>query len=208
MAIDLKKTAALPKADEIAFDSLAAAALATKDVEIIREYWLSDRGLVSICSAIIAGISGLVTVILIYKINRLSTVIVTLQRFQGGREASISFSTPAFENEDVRFSFWRSTSSTITSATATAHEITEIWFVYKIELIMTGIVLAIIIYGLFKSFKQIQNCPQKGFQFALEIIDRNQKSLIVPLDVFPGQIMFVVTISLREWKSRELCVLI
>ena len=54
---------------------------------------------------------------------------------------------------------------------------------------MTGIVLAIIIYRLFKSFKQIQNRPQKGFQFALEIIDRNQKSLIVPLNVFPGQIM-------------------
>ena len=54
---------------------------------------------------------------------------------------------------------------------------------------MTGTVLVIIIYGLFKSFKQIQNCSQKGFQFALEIIDRNQKSLIVPLDVFPEQIM-------------------
>ena len=65
LALDLKKTAALTKADEIAFDSLAAAALATKDVEIIREYWLSDRGLVSIRSAIIAGISVLVTVILI-----------------------------------------------------------------------------------------------------------------------------------------------
>ena len=99
------------------------------------------------------------------------------------------FSTPAIENEDIRFSFWRSTFSTITTATAIAHQITEIWFVYKIELIMTGIVLAIIIYRLFKSFKQIQNCPQKGFQFALEIIDRNQKSLILPLHVFPGQII-------------------
>ena len=67
---------------------------------------MSDRGLVSIFSAIIAGISVMVTVILIYKINRLSTVIITLQRFQGGRAESIPFSTTAFENEDIRFSFW------------------------------------------------------------------------------------------------------
>ena len=45
LALDLEKTAALTKADEIAFDSVAAAALATMDVEIIKEYWLSDRGL-------------------------------------------------------------------------------------------------------------------------------------------------------------------
>ena len=52
LALDLeRKTAALAKADEITFDTLAAAALATKDVEIIREYLLTDRGLVSIYSA-------------------------------------------------------------------------------------------------------------------------------------------------------------
>ena len=67
LALDLEKTAGLTKADEIAFDSLAAAALATKDVEIIKEYWLSDRGLVSIISAIIARISVVATIILIYK---------------------------------------------------------------------------------------------------------------------------------------------
>ena len=39
LALDLEKTAALAKTDEIAFDSLAAAALATKNVEIIRAYW-------------------------------------------------------------------------------------------------------------------------------------------------------------------------
>ena len=95
-------------------------------------------------------------------------MIVTLQRFQGGRAALIPFSTPEIENEDIRFSFWRSASSTTTAAAATAHEITEIWFVYKIELIMTGIVLAIIIYRLFKLFTQIQNCPQKVFDLLLK----------------------------------------
>ena len=66
LALDLDKTAALATTDDIAFDSLEAAALATKDVEIIRDYWFSDRGLVSICSAIAAGISILVTTVLIY----------------------------------------------------------------------------------------------------------------------------------------------
>ena len=100
----------------------------------------------------------------------------------------------------------------MTSATAAAHKVTEIWFVYKIELIMTGIVLAIIIYRLFKEFfKQIQNRSQKGFQFFLEIIDRNQISLIVSFDIFPGQILnyhICRTNSLREWKSQVLYVLI
>ena len=79
------KKAALTKTDEIAFDSQAAAALATKAVEIIRENLLTDRDLVCICSAIAAIFSILVTVVLIYKINRLSAVIVTLQMFQGAR---------------------------------------------------------------------------------------------------------------------------
>ena len=77
----------------------------------------------------------------------------------------------------------------MTSATAAARKVTEIWVVYKTERIMTGIVLAVIVYRLDKAFKQIQNRPQKGFQVALAIIARNQKSLIVQLDIFPGQIM-------------------
>ena len=129
--------------------------MATKDVEIIKDYWLSDRELVSVCSAIVAGISVLVTIILIYKINRLSTVIVTLLRFQGGTATTIPLSTPASEIEKIRFSFWEPTSSTMTSVTVAADKVTEIWFVYEIELIMTGIVLAVIIYRLFNAFKQI-----------------------------------------------------
>ena len=61
MALDFDKTAELTKTDEIVFDSLAAAALATNDVEIVRQYWSSDRGLITICSAIAAGLSILVT---------------------------------------------------------------------------------------------------------------------------------------------------
>ena len=53
---------------------------------------------------------------------------------------------------------------------------------------MTGIILAIIFYRLFKAIRQIQNCPQKGFQFAIEIVDKFPKSLIIPLDTFPGLI--------------------
>ena len=93
MALDLDKTAELTKTDEIVFDSLAAAALATNDVEIVRQYWFSDRGLVTICSAIAAGLSILVASILVYKINRLSTVIITLQRLQTARATITIFNT-------------------------------------------------------------------------------------------------------------------
>ena len=78
LALDLKKTAALAKTDEIAFDSLAAAALATNDVEIIRAYWWTDRGLVTICSAVTACIYISITTVLIFKTNRLG-IAITLQ---------------------------------------------------------------------------------------------------------------------------------
>ena len=91
LAIDLDKTAELTKTDETVFDSLTEAALATNDVEIVRQYWSSDRGLVAICSAIAAGLSILVTAILVYKINRQSTVIITSQRFQTARAATTIF---------------------------------------------------------------------------------------------------------------------
>ena len=55
LALDLQQTAELAKTDEIAFDSLAAAALDTQDVAIIRQFWFTDLGLVSICSAICSG---------------------------------------------------------------------------------------------------------------------------------------------------------
>ena len=71
LALDLDKTEELAKTNEIVFDSLVAAALATNDVEIVRQYWSTDRGLVTICSAIAAGVSILVTSVLVYKINRL-----------------------------------------------------------------------------------------------------------------------------------------
>ena len=81
------------------------------------------------------------------------------------------------------------TSTTVTSATATVYKVTEIWFVYNIELIMIRIILAIIFYRLFKAIRQIRNCPQKGCQFAIEIVDKLQKSLIISLNTFPGLIM-------------------
>ena len=55
---------------------------------------------------------------------------------------------------------------------------------HKTDLLMTGIILAVIIYRFFKAVAQFQNRPEKGFQFALEIMDRNQKSLIIPVDNF------------------------
>ena len=103
MALDLDKTTELAKTDEIVFDSLAAAALATNDVEIVRQYWFTDRGLVGICSAIAAGLSILVNSVLVYKINRLNTVIITLQRFQTATATTTIFLTPTSQIEVIRF---------------------------------------------------------------------------------------------------------
>ena len=50
-------------------------------------------------------------------------------------------------------------------------------------------ILAIIIFKIFKAVKQFQNSPKRSFQFAIEVIYKDQRSLIVRLDSFPGQIM-------------------
>ena len=109
------------------------AALATNDVEIVRQYWSTDRGLVNICSAIAAGLSILVTSVLVYKINRLSTVIITLQRFQTARATTTIFLTTISQIEVIRFSFLGPTSTAATLTTATIDMVVEIWFWYKID---------------------------------------------------------------------------
>ena len=50
-------------------------------------------------------------------------------------------------------------------------------------------ILAIIIFKIFKAVNEFQNSPKRNFQFAIEIINKDQRSLIVRLDSFPGQIM-------------------
>ena len=125
-------------------------------------------------------------VVLIYNINRLSTVIVTLQRFQGGRGTTISLSTPASEIENIRFYFWGPTSSTVTSA---VQKVIGIWFVYKIELIITGIILDIIIYRLFKQLNKFKTVHKKVSNLHLKLSTEIKKLLNVLLDTFPGQIM-------------------
>ena len=171
------------------FDSLAAAALATNAVEIVRQYWFTDRSLVTICSTIAAGLSILVTSILVYKIKRLSTVIITLQRFQTARATTTIFLARTSQIEVIRFSFLRPASTAATLTTATIDKVVEIWFRYKIELIVAGMILAIIIFKILTAVKKFQNRPKRSFQFAIEITDKEQRSLIVRLDTFPGQIM-------------------
>ena len=103
------------------------------------------------------------TFILVYKINRLSTVIITLQRFQTARATTTIFLTPTPQIEVIRSSFLGPTSTAATLTTATIDKIVEIWFWYKTELIVAEMILAIIIFKIFKAVKEFQNGSKRSF---------------------------------------------
>ena len=128
------------------------------------------------------------TSVLVYKINRLSTVIITLQRFQTARATTTIFLTPTSQIEVIRFSFLGPASIAATLTTATIDKVVEIWFLYQIELIVAGMILVIIIFKILRVVKEFQNRPKRS-TFTIEIIDKEQRSLIVRLDTFPRQIM-------------------
>ena len=104
--------------------------------------------------------------------------------------ATISiFLTPTSEIENFLFSLLGLASTATTLTTATIDKVVEIWFWFKMELIVAGMILAIIIFKILRAVKEFHNRPKFFFQFAIEIIDKEKRSLIVRLDTFPGQIM-------------------
>ena len=107
---------------------------------------------------------------------------MTIQQFQQIKAdlTGSEFSSTVL-SEDRWFTFKAPTTASAVTTMA-LDTLRQSWFDYKFEIIAGIIILYFIILKIRKWGQEYQNHPENGFTFAIEIVDREQRSIFIKLD--------------------------